>query len=191
MPVRDGLPVSERRRHVPPRNTTTGPPKHPIEHRTVIGPPSTPTRGLVGQQRLHPGPLRIGQIVSMQHPPGLPHPALKIRGTRSSGLVGQEVTEVQYPANRCPSPDRAPLGLRRLKRHQTSGLHGRIRRQCSQTRGHPTSRLDNGGGAHHGPTGPAAGRARRICGQDDNGCTARTKARDEHQVLLVRKVRRG
>src|ERR671921_2725512 len=94
MPVRDGLPVSERRRHVPPRNTTTGPPKHPIEHRTVIGPPSTPTRGLVGQQRLHPGPLRIGQIVPMQHPPGLPHPALKIRGTRSRRsrmLVAEQV----------------------------------------------------------------------------------------------------
>src|SRR3954462_92227 len=84
MPVRDGLPASERRRHIPPRHTTTGPPEHPVEHRAVIGPPATPTRSLVRQQKLHPGPLRIGQIVSMQHPPGLPHPALKIRGTRSS-----------------------------------------------------------------------------------------------------------
>src|SRR3954447_3959517 len=84
MPVVHGLPATERRRHVPPRDTTTGPPEHPVEHRTVIGPPATPTRSLVRQQRLHPCPLRIGQIVSMQHPPGLPHPALKIRGTRSS-----------------------------------------------------------------------------------------------------------
>src|SRR3954466_3686310 len=84
MPVRDGLPVPERGRYVPPRDTTTGPPEHPVEHRAVIGPPATPTRSLVRQQKLHPGPLRIGQIVSMQHPPGLPHPALKIRGHASS-----------------------------------------------------------------------------------------------------------
>jgi len=33
-----------------------------------------------------PGGARSGQVgvrPSMQHPPGLPHPALKIRGTRS------------------------------------------------------------------------------------------------------------
>src|SRR3954471_13720639 len=89
MPVRDGLPVPERGRYVPPRDTTTGPPEHPVENRAVIGPPATPTRSLVRQQKLHPGPLRIGQIVSMQHPPGLPHPALKIRGTRSSGVAPQ------------------------------------------------------------------------------------------------------
>src|SRR3954467_12535271 len=89
MPVRDGLPASERGRHIPPRDTTAGPPEHPVEHRAVIGPPPTTTRDLVGQQRLHPGPFRIGQIVSMQHPPGLPHPALKIRGTRSSGAAPQ------------------------------------------------------------------------------------------------------
>src|SRR4051794_1621224 len=84
MPVRDGLPASERGRHIPPRDTTTGPPEHPVEHRAVIDPPPTTTRDLVGQQRFQTSPFRIGQIVSMQHPPGLPHPALKIRGTRSS-----------------------------------------------------------------------------------------------------------
>src|SRR3954451_7228603 len=84
MPVRDGLPASERRRHIPPRDTTTGPPEHPVEDRAVIGPPPTTTRDLVGQQRFQTSPFRIGQIVSMQHPPGLPHPALKILGTRSS-----------------------------------------------------------------------------------------------------------
>src|SRR3954471_9941317 len=83
MPVRDGLPAAERRRHIPPRDTTTGPPEHPVEHHTVIDPPPTTTRDLVGQQRFQTSPFRIGQIVSMQHPPGLPHPALKIRGTRS------------------------------------------------------------------------------------------------------------
>src|SRR5947208_16179872 len=84
MPVVDGLPASERGRYIPPWDTTAGPPEHPVEHRAVIGPPPTPTRGLAGQQRLQTRPLRIGQIVSMQHPPGLPHLALKIRGTRSS-----------------------------------------------------------------------------------------------------------
>src|SRR3954447_24494785 len=83
MPVRDGLPASERRWHIPPRDTTAGPPEHPVEHRAVIGPPPTTTRDLVGQQWFQTSPFRIGQIVSMQHPPGLPHPALKIRGTRS------------------------------------------------------------------------------------------------------------
>src|SRR3954464_10700948 len=87
MPVRDGLPASERRRHIPPRDTTTGPPEHPVEHRAVIGPPPTTTRDLVGQQRVQTSPFHIGQIVSMQHPPGLPHPALKIRGTRSNRLI--------------------------------------------------------------------------------------------------------
>src|ERR671910_2881145 len=90
MPVRDGLPASERRRHIPPRDTTTGPPEHPVEHRAVIGPPPTTTRDLVGQQRFQTSPFRIGQIVSMQHPPGLPHPALKIRGTRSNGAAALE-----------------------------------------------------------------------------------------------------
>jgi hypothetical protein len=86
MPVRDGLPASERGRHVPPRNATTGPPEHPVEDRAVIGPPPTATRDLVRQQRLQPGPFLVGQIMTMQHQKDLLHPALKIRGTRSSPL---------------------------------------------------------------------------------------------------------
>ena len=103
MPVVDGLPASERRRHIPPRDTTTGPPEHPVEHRAVIGPPPTATRGLVGQQRFQTSPFRIGQIVSMQHPPGLPHPALKIRGTRSSPPIGTDSPGrvVTHPALCC------------------------------------------------------------------------------------------
>jgi hypothetical protein len=85
MPVVDGIPVPERWRHIPPRDTTTGPPEHPVEHRAVIGPPATAARDLVGQQRFQTSSFRIGQVVSMQHPPGLRHPALKIRGTRSEG----------------------------------------------------------------------------------------------------------
>jgi hypothetical protein len=83
MPVVDGLPGPERGRHVPPRDTTAGPPKHPVEHHAVIHPPPTPTRRLIGQQRLQPGPFLVSQIMTMQHAPGLPHPTLMIRGTRS------------------------------------------------------------------------------------------------------------
>src|SRR3954452_11742378 len=79
MPVRDGLPVPERGRYVPPRDTTTGPPEHPVEHRAVIGPPATPTRSLVGQQRFQTSPFRIGQIVSMQNR------VYRIQHSRSAG----------------------------------------------------------------------------------------------------------
>jgi hypothetical protein len=87
MPVVDGLPGPERGRHVPPRDTTAGPPKHPVKDRAVIRPSPTPTRGLVGQQRFQPGPFLVGQIMTMQHRLGLPHPMVKIRGTRSNALV--------------------------------------------------------------------------------------------------------
>src|SRR3954462_4668997 len=82
-----------------------GSPEHPVEHRAVIGPPPTTTRDLVGQQRFQTSPFRIGQIVSMQHPPGLPHPALKIRGTRSNGALPQ-------PDESCRGPGggRVPVG---------------------------------------------------------------------------------
>src|SRR4051795_4210421 len=84
MPVVHGLPRPERRRHIPPRDTTPGPPEHPVEHHAVIGPPPTPTRSLTGQQRFQPRPFLVGQIMTMQHETDLPHPALMIRGTRSS-----------------------------------------------------------------------------------------------------------
>src|SRR3954471_2345962 len=88
MPVVHGLPRPERRRHIPPRDTTPGPPEHPVEHHAVIGPPPTPTRSLTGQQRFQPRPFLVGQIMTMQHETDLPHPALMIRGTRSSPAGG-------------------------------------------------------------------------------------------------------
>src|SRR3954449_8407134 len=84
MPVVDGLPVPVVRWHVAPRQPAAGPPEHPVDHRPVIGPTTTPLRLLAGQQRLQPGPFLISQIVSIEHPLGLPHPLIKIRGTRSS-----------------------------------------------------------------------------------------------------------
>jgi hypothetical protein len=103
MPVSDGLPMPERRRHVPPRDTTPGPPQHPVEHHPVIRPPPTPTRSLIGQQRFQPGPFLIGQIMTMQHEKDLPHPTLMIRGTRSNpGQEGQRVrVSVEAGEQRC------------------------------------------------------------------------------------------
>jgi hypothetical protein len=60
----------------------------------VIGPSATPPRRPIRQQRLQPGPLRIGQIVTIKHQQGLPHPALLIHGTRSSGVSGLPETDV-------------------------------------------------------------------------------------------------
>src|SRR3954454_17505103 len=87
MPVVDGLPVPVVRWDVAPRQPAAGPPEHPVDHRPVIGPTTTPLRLLAGQQRLQPGPFLIGQIVSIEHPLGLPHPLIKIRGTRSNGMT--------------------------------------------------------------------------------------------------------
>src|SRR6185436_368128 len=84
MPVVDGLPRPVVRGYVAPWQSTAGPPEHPVDHGAVIGPPATPLRLLAGQQRLQPGPFLVGQIVSIEHADGLPHPPVKIRGTRSS-----------------------------------------------------------------------------------------------------------
>src|SRR3954467_15837284 len=105
MPVVDGLPVPVVRGHVAPRQTTAGSPEHPVDHRPVIGPTTTPLRLLAGQQRLQPGPFLIGQIVSIEHSLGLPHPLIKIRGTRSSQSPHLDQrhaplrTYPQYPAS--------------------------------------------------------------------------------------------
>ena len=80
MPVVDGLPASERRRHIPPRDTTTGPPEHPVKHRAVIGPPATATRDLVGQQRFQTSPFRIGQSCRCST-----HRVYRIQLSRSAG----------------------------------------------------------------------------------------------------------
>src|SRR6185436_14046795 len=88
MPVVDGLPRTVIRGYVAPRQSAAGPPEHAVDHGAVIGPPATPLRLLAGQQRLQPGPFLVGQIVSIEHADGLPHPPVKIRGTRSSASAG-------------------------------------------------------------------------------------------------------
>src|SRR5215212_7477013 len=95
MPVVDGLPRPVVRGYVAPWQTTAGPPEHPVDHRAVIGPPATPLRLLAGQQRLQPGPFLVGQIVSIEHTDGLPHPPVKIRGTRSSRQASSLGLEIE------------------------------------------------------------------------------------------------
>ena len=84
MSVVDGLPMPVVRGNVAPGQPAAGSPEHPVDHRTVIGPAPTPLRFLTGQQRLQPGPFLVGQIMTIEHTDGLPHPLIKIRGTRSS-----------------------------------------------------------------------------------------------------------
>ena len=78
----------------------------------MLGPPPTPTRSLIGQQRFQPGPFVVGQIMTVQHAKDLPHPALKIRGTRSSGAA--------------PQPDKACRGRPRLSSRLTQGPAVRV-----------------------------------------------------------------
>ena len=69
----------------------------------MIHPPPTPTRRLIGQQRLQPGPFLVSQIMTMQHRLGLPHPVVKIRGTRSNGhlldLTGAAPAPTEAPSS--------------------------------------------------------------------------------------------
>jgi hypothetical protein len=76
-----------------------GPPEHTVDHHAVIGPTTTPLRFLAGQQRLQPSPLLVAQIVSIEHPLGLPHPLIKIRGTRSSEVHHTLVIGIERSAS--------------------------------------------------------------------------------------------
>src|SRR3954452_24837912 len=84
MPVVDGLPVPVGGGQVPPRTPGAGPPQHPVDHRPVIRPPTTPARCRVRQQRLQPRPLLVAQIITIMHTRCLPHPSPETRGTRPS-----------------------------------------------------------------------------------------------------------
>src|SRR3954447_8445930 len=90
MSVVDGLPMPVVRGHVAPGQPAAGSPEHSVDHCAVIGPAPTPLRFLTGQQRLQPGPFLVGQIMTIEHETGLPHPLIKIRGTRSNVMIGGE-----------------------------------------------------------------------------------------------------
>src|SRR4051795_3152116 len=119
MPVVDGLPRPVVRGYVAPWQSTAGPPEHPVDHGAVIGPPATALRLLAGQQRLPPGPFLVGQIVSIEHPDGLPHPPVKIRGTRSDMEAGPvkrqgEAVPMARPLGRVRCPPQAARCTRLL-----------------------------------------------------------------------------
>jgi len=84
MPRVHRLPVPVERRQIPPRRPRPGPPQHPVHHRPVIGPPPTPTRRPIRQQRLQTLPLSVGQIMTIKHGEDLPHPNIKILQTHPS-----------------------------------------------------------------------------------------------------------
>lgn len=82
MPVIDGLPVSVPGGQIPPGRACAGSPQHPVDHRSMIGPPPTPAWRLVGQQRFQLRPLLISEVMAIVHRDDLSHPTRKIQGTR-------------------------------------------------------------------------------------------------------------
>src|SRR3954451_12908672 len=71
-------------RNIPPWRPGPGPPQDPVDHLPVIVPTAAAARRPVRQQRLQPDPLRISQIVTIEHRPGLPNPPAQIGETRPS-----------------------------------------------------------------------------------------------------------
>src|SRR3954447_17046854 len=82
MPPVQGSEVSVAGRNIPPWRSGPGPPQDPVDHLPVIVPPAPAARRPVRQHRLQPDPLRISQIVTIEHRPGLPNPPAKIGETR-------------------------------------------------------------------------------------------------------------
>src|SRR5258708_6351730 len=80
----DGLPVAVPGRQTTPRGTRTGPPEHAVAPRAGIHPRTAALRSAVGKQRLQPSPLRIAQIMTINHTDDLPDPLPKIQETRPS-----------------------------------------------------------------------------------------------------------
>src|SRR4026209_1524213 len=92
MPGVDALPAPVRARHIPPRRPRSRAPHHPVDHLAVVAPPATPTRRPIGQQRLQPCPLRVGQVMPIMHRRCLPDPSPKIRETRPSQIATDVLT---------------------------------------------------------------------------------------------------
>ncbi len=63
----------------------------------MIGPPPTPARRLVRQQRFQPRPLVLSQVMTIVHGDDLSHPTQKIHGTRPSAV---DVGRALEPASR-------------------------------------------------------------------------------------------
>src|SRR4051795_10903420 len=71
--------------NIPPWRPGPGPPQDPVDHLPVIVPTAAAARRPVRQQRLQPDPLRISQIMTIEHRPALPNPPAQIGETRPSG----------------------------------------------------------------------------------------------------------
>src|SRR3954470_2908246 len=82
MPPVQGSAVPVAGRNTPPWRPGPGPPQDPVDHLPVIVPTAAAARRPVRQQRLQPDPLRISQIVTIEHRPGLPNPPAQIGETR-------------------------------------------------------------------------------------------------------------
>src|SRR3954463_6132672 len=104
---RSEVPVAGR--NIPPWRPGPGPPQDPADHLPVIVPPAPAARRPVRQQRLQPDPLRISQIVTIEHRPGLPNPPAKIGETRPSAPPARLDAQVWSTVR-----DRARLGWTRI-----------------------------------------------------------------------------
>src|SRR3954462_11799606 len=107
MPPLQGSEVPVAGRNIPPLRPGPGPPQDPVDHLPVIVPPAPAARRPVRQQRLQPDPLRISQIVTIEHRPGLPTPPAKIGETRPSPAGAQSDDAVRSSV-RMGAPARTP-----------------------------------------------------------------------------------
>ncbi len=135
------VPVAER--NVPPWRPSPGPPQDPVDHLPVIIPTASAARRPVRQERLQPSPLRISQIVTIEHRPGLPNPPVKIGETRPSSTT-------------CP-PDAAYSGSNRR-----NGANGTVPGSCRQVVDQCTWITVDSALWRSGRQGPAPGRGRGL-----------------------------
>jgi hypothetical protein len=117
MSVIDGFPVPVATRQIPPRAPGPSPPQHPVDHRPVIGPASTPTRHAIRQQRRQPSPLPISQIMTIKHTDDLPDPPQEIHGTRPSPRrAARGVGGAPAATRRAAAPPPVPAARRSTRR---------------------------------------------------------------------------
>src|SRR3982751_1837460 len=103
MPPVQGSEVSVAGRNIPPWRPGPGPPQDPVDHLPVIVPTASAARRPVRQHRLQPDPLRISQIVTIEHRPGLPNPPAKIGETRPSLDLTRPRKQVRKPQSAAES----------------------------------------------------------------------------------------
>src|SRR3954462_10235559 len=95
MPPVQGSEVPGAGRNIPPWRPGPGPPQDPVDPLRVIVPTPAAARRRVRQQRLQPDPLRISQIMTIEHRPGLPNPPAQIGETRPSTRAAVATTRIK------------------------------------------------------------------------------------------------